>query len=80
MQVSGASGNTAYQFPVSSAAFSNVIPAPGAPGTYAVTTAYAPAPGNSLSPGSSAPTPITVTGSVIKRIISCIINRSALFS
>ncbi|CAL5220002.1 g1945 [Coccomyxa viridis] len=59
--VASASGNTTSAFSVNGNAFSNVIPTPGTAGPYTVTSSFAPAPGNSLSPGSSAPTPITVT-------------------
>ena len=60
MQVAGAGGSTDYPFTVNSNAFNNVIPAPGATGAYTVTSSYAPFPGNSLSPGTSAPTLINV--------------------
>lgn len=54
-------GTTSYPFSTTSNTFSYMVPAPANAGTYAVTSAYTPNPGNSLGPGASGSTPITVT-------------------
>ena len=57
----GTTGTTSYPFSTTSDTFSYMVPAPANAGSYAVTSAYTPNPGNSLGPGNSGPTPITVT-------------------
>ena len=59
--MTGASGNnTQYTFPVTGSTFTDMFPAPGAPGTYTVTTTFNPAAGSSLAGSTSAPTTLTV--------------------
>ena len=61
LQVTGPGGTTNYTVPISSPNYSNPFPAPGTTGSYAVTSVFTPAPGNSLSPATSPPQPLTVT-------------------
>ena len=51
---------TQYTFSVTGSTFTGVFPAPGAPGTYTVTSTYNPAAGNPLTGSTSAPTTLTV--------------------
>ena len=51
---------TQYTFPVNGSTFTGVFPAPGAPGTYTVTSTYNPAPGSPLTGSTSAPATLTV--------------------
>ena len=61
-QVLGQNGGaSSYTFPVNGNTYSDVIPAPGAPGTYTVTSTFAPTAGSSLGPSTSAPTTLTVS-------------------
>ena len=54
-------GASSYTFPVNGNTYSDIIHAPGAPGTYIVTSTFTPAAGSSLGPSTSAPTTITVS-------------------
>ena len=65
-QVLGQNGGaSSYTFPVNGNTYSDVIPAPGAPGTYTVTSTFAPAAGSGLGPSTSAPTTLTVSASLV---------------
>ena len=59
--MTGPGGTTNYTVPISGPNYSNPFTAPGAPGSYSVTSAFTPAPGNSLSPATSGPQPLAVT-------------------
>ena len=63
VQVTGPGGNTNFTVPISGSTYSYTLPAPGTTGSYQVVSSFAPASGNSLSPATSAPQPLTVTPS-----------------
>ena len=57
-------GASSYTFPVNGKTYSDIIPAPGAPGTYQVTSTFAPAANSGLGPSTSAPTALTVSAAL----------------
>jgi len=59
--VTGANGvATNYTFPVNGPNFSDVFSAPGAPGTYTVTSTFTPSAGSTLTGSTSGPASLTV--------------------
>lgn len=61
IQVTGANGvATNYTFPVNGPNFSDVFPAPGAPGAYTVTSTFTPSAGSTLTGSTSGPASLTV--------------------
>ncbi len=62
-QATGPGGTTNYTVPIDGSTYTYTLPAPSTLGSYQVVSSFAPAPGNSLSPASSAPQPLAVTAS-----------------